>query len=103
MMGGSQEPRSSPGVTGPSVRPDTCPSLSWPPDIVSVQGFNYQIRSGVAHTLHTTIRADNDMSEKLKPILYEMSSIIFFTTQPISVFGLKIGLEFPVISGQKQV
>ena len=52
-MGGSQEPRSSPGVTGPGVSPDTCPSLSWPPDIVSVQGFNYQIRSGVAHTLHT--------------------------------------------------
>ena len=51
MMGGSQEPRSSPGVTGPGVRPDTCPLLSWPPDIVSVQGFNYQIRSGVAHTL----------------------------------------------------
>ena len=41
--------------------------------------FNYQIRSGVAHTLQTA-RDGDDMFENLKPILYAMSSIIFFTT-----------------------
>ena len=46
--------------------------------------FNYQIRTGVAHTLQTA-RDGDDMFESLKPILYAMSSIIFFTTQLISV------------------
>ena len=63
--------------------------------MVSDQGFNDQIRTGVALIQLAPCQGVNDRFENLKPTLlyFEMSSIICFITQ-----SLKIDLEFPVIS-----
>ena len=83
-----KEPRSSPALCNRSWWwPAWCQTWHLPHGLDMVcrlPEFNYQIRSGVAHTLQTA-RDGDDMFENLKPILYAMSSIIFFTTQLISV------------------
>ena len=64
--------------------------------MVSDQGFNDQIRTGVALIQLAPCQGVNDRFENLKPtftLYFEMSSIICFISQ-----RLKIDLEFPVIS-----